>query len=390
MWNNAAMLHRLDLQLHRAANKPLDIIVRTADPGSPSVRPFLLALSAVSPKWRHLYIEIQPELFTPWMTSIRGRLQSLKSLHIINIGLPALEFSGFEIAPKLKTLVVGPQRFSFNRFELPLNQITQLCWMSGALDYQPMFEVGLFLRRPMDANIIRSARFGIHPEWTARYQTRQYIPHAFVSENSTATFNHLTELEIWVTKSGNPSGIHHILSHIRLPFPTLKKLTISPSGPNRTALSEFLLARSHQQPLKYISIPRVEMPPNEFSALLSSLTLLETLSFGVAGGMSNDFLAFFYPNRQGIIVANLRHLSLRPVAGADSTYHDQILLAVLESRWKGEAINLRTRRVELSWPPQLISVDLDREDLNRVSLGSRERLDQLRAEGLKVEFRGKW
>ncbi|KAK1229595.1 hypothetical protein PQX77_007339 [Marasmius sp. AFHP31] len=82
--------HRLQLQLQRSAKHPIDVHTKTPDPATTSLERFLSPLCAYSPSWRHLRIELDGDIFRPWISCISGRLQSLESLE--RVEMPPGEF----------------------------------------------------------------------------------------------------------------------------------------------------------------------------------------------------------------------------------------------------------------------------------------------------------
>ncbi|KAJ8077661.1 hypothetical protein PM082_002094 [Marasmius tenuissimus] len=377
-------LHRLELQLQRAASQPLTIVIRTTNPRSTLIQPFILSLCPLSSTWRHLYIDLEPDVFFPSMSSIRGRLQLLESLHINLkvIGGIHHNFDCFEIAPKLQTLIFSHGlRHSpdeVGRIRLPYEQIIHYHWKGGPNSHKSTFLTNVLFGTAI-SNVVKRARFDLHPNTMHFYCGLQAMNVSTdILDRVAATFNHLAELEMGVTE-GSPLGISLVLPFIRLPFPTLEKLTIPSSGLDQTILSAFLTL-PHHQPLTYLSICRVEMPPNELHTL-SYLPLLETLCFGVFSGISDTYLALFHPHQPRAVVPHLRQLSLLPTEGFSSSYSEENLLDILERRWRISESDMGTALG--SSYLQLLSVKLDKERIENQF--ARERLDQLLAEGLIVE-----
>ncbi|KAL0062380.1 hypothetical protein AAF712_010726 [Marasmius tenuissimus] len=190
------------------------------------------------------------------------------------------------------------------------------------------------------------------------------------------THRHLTDLHLVAV--GRQSGIHAAMYW--LIAPALTHLTISSSGPDQSALSRFLRTTPR---LTYMSIARVEMRPSEFDGLLTRLQLLNDLSFGVVGGITNEYLSIFSPGSPDegpkSILPNLRKLSLLPAADTDSRYSVNTLLDVLEARWRVAASISNDPPRAPNAIVRLVSVVID-EPIES------ERLDLLRIEGLSVEM----
>ncbi|KAK1222641.1 hypothetical protein PQX77_014502 [Marasmius sp. AFHP31] len=133
--------NRLQLQLQRSADLPLDITVEIPNPNSPSLERFLSPLCYNSPRWRHLSIELHGDLFLPWMSSITGRLQTLQSLHVKFIGtILTDDFDCFKFAPQLRRITVSADRristaqWPFRKLKLPHEQITHHYWQDAELE----------------------------------------------------------------------------------------------------------------------------------------------------------------------------------------------------------------------------------------------------------------
>ncbi|KAJ8089316.1 hypothetical protein PM082_014564 [Marasmius tenuissimus] len=383
---SVARCHRLQLQLQRSVNHPIDIVARVPNPTSSSLERFLSSICCHSPRWRHLRIDLHGDLFAVWMSPITGRLQSLQSLQVKLIG-PVLgpKFDCFKFAPQLKRIVISAdprsvaEEWPFKKLTLPYKQITHYCWQDAELEgiSNPLLLeiMNMSLNRAFSLfTEIKSYNLCLHSESIAEFGRARHTT-TFASGRLTVTSNNLVELAIHSIDALN--GIHFMLPYIKAP--SLKKLNILSSGPDHTALSTFFL---HPQNLVSLSIHRFEMPPNEFSTVLTPLTSLNDLSFGVAlvGGISDEYLSLFRRTDTATnslsLVPRLESLSLLPIDGFASSYTDEALVDLLETRWRISGVP------EASDSTGAANSRLSFVKLDRVI--DDERLDQLRVEGLRI------
>ncbi|KAL0572451.1 hypothetical protein V5O48_009520 [Marasmius crinis-equi] len=382
-----SQLHRLQLQLQRSANHSLDIITRTPSPNSSCIERFLIPLCSYSPNWQNLRIELNNDAFFLGLPPITGRLQELRSLHLHIGGAIAAQFGCFRFAPQLTKLSLsGGRRLGSviddnnpRILKLPYRQITHYRWEDDSESFLDMdLPIGLGLHVFAHSTLLglrnlQSCRLLFHSKGCIHeYLLRQDLPQ-FVDGTARLSFHHLLELELHTIDM--QTGIHAVLPWIAH-APSLKKLTIFSSGPDRVALSTFL---THPQNLTYLSIPMVEMPPNEFSAVLSRIAALTDLLFGAAKGITDGFISLFLPTHPEtgdfLVVPNLRNLTLFAAPDARSSYSEDMLLDVLETRSRVPSVEAA------SSPSKLLSVSLDKPvEGDSVS----QRLDQLRIEGLQV------
>ncbi|KAJ8089286.1 hypothetical protein PM082_014534 [Marasmius tenuissimus] len=263
--------------------------------------------------------------------------------------------------------------------KLPYNQITRFHWQDNVVDTlalpPPGYRLLIFALNTLNLlRNVKTCRLDFHAETIAQARVVQSLQ-SFIEGRVTVTSNHLTELELHGIKV--QTGMHTILPHIKAP--SLKKLTIFSSGPDHTALSTFFI---HPMKLTSLTIQKVEMTVDEFSAVLTPLVSLEEISFCVAqvGGISDECLSLFLrknPSDNGFsVIPRLERLSFLPVGEFASTYTPEALIDVLEARWRvstepdaSDSVTTPTSR--------LLSIKLDKgvDD---------ERLDQLRVEGLQV------
>ncbi|KAK1214998.1 hypothetical protein PQX77_022409 [Marasmius sp. AFHP31] len=355
--NATKLLHsrcfRLKLQLKRCGDLPIQVVTSTVHPDSPAVGRFLDPLCFHSPNWKTLRIELDGQNFLPWMSDVIGRIPRLCFLSIKFVGPMLLDFDCFRYAPKLISLVftADPRTLStepsFNpgRLKLPYKQVRNFRWEDEdavQTDGANHNTISLgFIRRTL------SLLSGLeYCSISLRSKSIQSTPISM----DVVTYHHLTYLKL--VDVDQRSGIHAILPWMEAP--ALDHLTISSSGPDETTLSRDAL---------YI--------------LLARLPSLNVLSFGVVGGITDEYLLLFRPtepNEGESILPNLEELSLIPLADFDSTYSDDTLVTILEARWRAGAQTPNTTGC-------LVFVGLDRPVES-------ERLDVLRIEGLQVEMWG--
>ncbi|KAK1215001.1 hypothetical protein PQX77_022412 [Marasmius sp. AFHP31] len=378
---------RLQLQLSRCGYYPVDVITSDFHPNSPSTDLLLPPLCFHSPRWRCLRIALDGQEVLPRMASITGRLQSLASLHVKFIGPLLVDFDHFQFAPQLKTLVfsarpsvVGTDFPNAGRLKLPYHQITQYQWhdeLYGDAVAEPD-NMHRFMRHTLLLlPNLRFCRLSLRPRLPRPAVVVPQVPGIW-PRRTKVTLKHLVELDL-VSIDGQ-SGILSVLPEFVVP--SLRKLTTFSSGPDHESLAKILAHPA--QSLTYLRIEQVEMSPDDFHALLLPLVSVEDLSFGVLGGITDEYLSVLrltYPNSGGfIVVPGLRNLTLLPSVGFQSTYNEETLVDILEARRRG-GVRLDSTGDSKAGSPdnrRLESVVLDRPVES-------ERLDSLRAEGLSVD-----
>ncbi|KAL0572447.1 hypothetical protein V5O48_009516 [Marasmius crinis-equi] len=396
-----SQIHRLQLQLQRSANQPLDIITRARDSRPSCIERLLTPLCFHSPSWRSVRIDLNDDGFFYGLPPITGRLQALQSLHLYLDGPISVEvFDCFQLAPRLTRLSLSggnrprstfspgdPVLLDPRRLKLPYDQITHYRWQDdiSIIDMDPsgshrqhLFYCAQHTLRKL--HNLRSCRLFLYSRSCLYHYTfQQHNDPGFLGLR--VSLHHLIELELHTVDIR--TGIHAVLPWI-VEVTSLEKLTIFSSGPDRRALSTFL---THPQKLTSLSIPWVEMPSDEFSALLSrGLTALKDLSFGVRGGITDDYISLFLPTQSDIsdfsIVPNLQNFSLLAIANTRrSSYTEDSLLDVLEARWRVTPPPESGSDTMVSPHSKLLSVILDKPVEGQVAS---QRLDTLRAEGLRV------
>ncbi|KAL0062373.1 hypothetical protein AAF712_010719 [Marasmius tenuissimus] len=382
--------YRLDLQLKRCASRPVEIIIPTPNPFPCSIERVISLLCSHSPRWRLLRIDLQDDTFASWMSSIRGQLQSLESLQIRFSSELIEKFDCFGSAPLLNSLVCSldeervPQHPRFwhpRKLSLPYSQIASFCWQSATGSSSVSARRLSILHCHSLIRLLRHlkyCRLELRRETITQYGEMQSTE-LFTSGQLKLPLEHLVELDIRGFDAW--AGAEAILLHFELTQPSLERLSIFSSGPDRTALSKLL---SHPQRLTHLSISHLEMAADEFSAVLLSLESLRNLSFGARNGISdNDLLIFssITPETNNFtIVPHLKNLSLLHIPNQTSIYSDNTLLNVLESRRRAPV-----EGTGASSYSQLLSITLDK---GLASDWAIERVEQLRTGGLRVGLRG--
>ncbi|KAJ8089355.1 hypothetical protein PM082_014603 [Marasmius tenuissimus] len=379
---------RLQLQLSRCGYYPIEVITSNS-PKSPSVDLLLPPLCFHSPKWRNLRISLNGQGVLPRMASITGRLQSLLSLHIKFIGPLLSDFDCFQFAPQLDTLVfsalpsvVGTEFPNAGRLKLPYHQITQYQWYDEEYGdaVTERDNMHRFMRRTLLLlPNLRFCRLSLRPRPPRPAVVVPQVP-GILQRRTKVTLKHLVELDL-VSIDGQ-SGILSVLPEFVAP--SLRKLSTFSAGPDHTSLAKILAHPA--QSLTFLWIEQVEMSPDSFHALLLPLVSVEDLSFGVLGGITDEYLSILrptYPNSGDfVVVPELRNLTLLPSVGSQSTYSEENLMGVLEARRRGgvHMDSTTTGSTEAGSPDNrcLESVFLDRP-------AECERLESLRAEGLSVD-----
>ncbi|KAF9257749.1 hypothetical protein L218DRAFT_990910, partial [Marasmius fiardii PR-910] len=107
-----AQTYRLNLQLQRSGDQPIDVIVSTCNMKE-DVDPLLLLLCSHSPRWRTLHIELDDK-DAPTLSSIRNHLPLLEFLHVRCAERPLNELDYFEFAPRLRTLAISGEALQHN------------------------------------------------------------------------------------------------------------------------------------------------------------------------------------------------------------------------------------------------------------------------------------
>ncbi|KAK1233905.1 hypothetical protein PQX77_002911 [Marasmius sp. AFHP31] len=385
--------HLLRVQLQRSHDHPLTIITYMPENTMSSMDRSLPLLCTHTHRWRSLRLELN-EAAAGELSHIRGSLPWLESLDIHCLG-PGFggELDFLEFAPQLKKLVLSGDRglprddahswgSSPGALKLPTTQITDYCHYGHDDDHNGVgadSESSVVYRLLVEQNhlsrlqgltklvlFFNSRSISIYHHLRGLKETDDWA--------SRLRFKWLTELELRSYHPEEPVGIDEMLYWIVAPSVT--KLTVSTSGGDRTALHRFLL---QPDTLTSLTIHRVRMSSEEFFAVLSRLAFLRDLAFGVEGGINTSYLSLFKPSESPTnsfrVVPELQSLALLPVPGSQSYYSDDILLEILEARWRPSSTS------ESSALPRLQSIQLDRVMENESMIA---RLTQLREEGLRV------
>ncbi|KAL0572445.1 hypothetical protein V5O48_009514 [Marasmius crinis-equi] len=364
-----AKLERLRQQLRRASNEPLTVVIRLLYSCTNEGDRILFPLCCQAFRWRDLRIQLDKDR-AKGFSAIKGLLPSLESLDITCLGSKfEQEVSSFEIAPRLTKLVLSGDHCLANgttALRLPFDQITDFAWYddtsSASPGWRPAHEILSRLQN------LEKCRISVHPLTIEAYRNDSQHD----AEQPFVSFSGLQQLEL--IENRGISGIDGIFPWIRAP--SLTSLTVSSSGRTRTSLCNFL---TFADSLRSLTIHDVETSPHEFGALLSGLTSLKALSFGVAGGITRDYLGLFCEKEAGtdafLAVPRLEKLTLYEVKDVASSYEEDSLLDVLEARRRNPGVDSIDSQMRLA------CVDLAR---NVVTDEARTRLNRLRAEGLRV------
>ncbi|KAL0577410.1 hypothetical protein V5O48_004575 [Marasmius crinis-equi] len=353
--------HRLRLQLQRALTRPLTVNIYPPE-GHRKDRSIYLLCAQVA-KWKDVRVELNNRSAGS-LSAIRGLLPSLESLDITWLGCEQ-EVASFEVAPHLERLVVSGNPFLSNgstSLRLPFLQITDFRWYND--NTSPPTPVSQHLLLSQLQNLEKCELL---------LDTRCIEEYHKYSNQQPLIISLLRLQELELVDNRGVSGVHVILSWIRAP--SLTKLTISSSGTTRTPFLSFFL---HPENLASLTIRNVEMASPEFGAVLAMLTSLTELSFGVDGGITDTYLRLFCgkeaETEKFSAVPRLQNLSLLAIAGIVSSFSEDTLLDMLEARRRKGAPSAASER-------RLMSVQLG---LHLVTKSAQERLDELRAAGLRV------
>ncbi|KAF9255472.1 hypothetical protein L218DRAFT_1081829 [Marasmius fiardii PR-910] len=360
-----AQMHRLNSQLHRSRNRGLDIIISTRKATNLAhMNPLLVLLSLRSRSWRSLYIELDGRIAST-ISLMRGHLSSLESLHVRCVSRPTEEFNCFEFAPKLRTVefhggehTPPNEGANFGRFplKLPYGHIKQFRYSQTTADSFPLYHALKHL-----GISLHTCQLSLHSNAVSRFLGLQERS-GFSDDFPPVLLPNLMELHFSPTPSY--PGSEAMLSRIKVAS-SLKFSTISFTGETRTPFEKFFTAPSSLTTLVFY---RVEMPAAKFSSLLTILTGLKTLGFGVHNGITNAYLE---PLRTDCtIVPKLQILYLYLTPGVQSRYDDETLLSLLECRLKSRGSGSCLKFVTLN--------------RRTVSEPVRSRLDKLRGKGMRI------
>ncbi|KAF9257751.1 hypothetical protein L218DRAFT_1005792 [Marasmius fiardii PR-910] len=346
--------------------------------------PLLLSLVSHSHPWRTLYIDLDAK-DAPTLSLIRGSLPLLELLHVHCIDGPLNETDCFEFAPRLRTLAISGDVMD-DRVSLPL--IMPRCQITHFIYDQPTSDAVLLCRNiiaVLGVDNLQTCRLPFDSKSISRFLKLRNDPAKLVLRLSC-----LTELEL--NHNEEKSGVEATLSWIKTH--RLRNLTIFSTGPTRVPFVDFFTKsvpskRTPPSPtlLRSLTIQRVEMSAVEYTAVLTLLMGLESLTFGLHNGITSDYLQPFCDTASDSssfsIVPKLQNLSLLRTPGVESQYDNDILADLLERRWKGP---LGVPEFPASSPSsqqsnRLVSIELDRKI---TSESVQSRLHQLRGEGMHI------
>ncbi|KAF9258738.1 hypothetical protein L218DRAFT_1080257 [Marasmius fiardii PR-910] len=315
---------------------PSDLTVTTLRrPFPPDMDPLLLLLYLQSHRWKTLHIELDNK-DAPTISLIRGRLPLLEHLYVRCIERPLMELDCFEFAPRLRVLAISGEVQQYTPgfpLKLPNGQVKHFYYDNPSS--MAIYSVCRMALNDRGADPdLQTCRLSldstsIHHFWQLRRCHPRYA-------NLILDLPYLTQLELNHTEK--KSGIEITLFWIKTG--SLKNLTIFSTGPDRA--------------------PFVEMPADEFSAVLDLLTGLEILKFGVQKGITNDHLELIYDTTSTSfsIILNLQTLALLPTEGVESQYGDEVLANLLDIRWRGLSEPGSSSQPQPS--NHLLSVEVDR------------------------------
>ena len=369
--------HRLRLQLQRSANHPLIVITTTPPKTTVSAtEPLAVILSSHTDHIRHLRFDMNANKI-PFTSLSSGLFRQLETLDIrILAPQPQSSFGAtavhsapdpFEYASRLNRLVLSGDLNRFN-LKLPYLQITSFCWCDSddpaVSSLQSLYAV---LSRLQNLQI---CRISIHPRTISSYPFSGILKPFLL---------YMHELELTCMTQDRPNANNGILTWLQTTS-RLTHLTVFSSGSNSAALSALF---PQPRRMVFLVIQQVETNLSEFESALSKLTSLQTLKFGVSGGITDDFISSFQltlPQSETFYVApKLRHLALLATPGSESSYSDDRVVEMLETR--------RREASDASGNSRLTSFVHDR---NVSDLPARERLDVLISNGLEVSEPRKW
>ncbi|KAK1226106.1 hypothetical protein PQX77_010922 [Marasmius sp. AFHP31] len=262
---------------------------------------------------------------------------------------------------------------------LPYDQITHYQWRGGDNRVEIDRRTSHFLlqHRVLYANSVElnSCQLILDRETIALYNRLTTMPRALSGLHLTLNITKFALLSV-----DHQSSVEAVLEFIDLP--SLESLTILSSGVDQNPLLRSLI---HPERLFSLTIHHVKMPPTVFEAVLSRLTSLKALSFGVDGdgdnddgGITDDYLSLFCSGTNGI-VPHLQDLVFISHPGFESSYTDERLLDMLEARWIASTPDVG------SVHPGLCSATVDREIENPSAV---QRLDRILAQGFRLVVRG--
>ncbi|KAL0062159.1 hypothetical protein AAF712_011001 [Marasmius tenuissimus] len=379
--------HRLRLQLRRSCPLPLTIFARASDVGKFIPMDHSLALlCSHTEQWKSLRIDLHRDNVRD-LANIKGLLPSLQSLeiHFHETGISgALDL--FELAPQLRKLSISGNGCVIDEgglqalcpIKLPFSQITEYLWYDDGA-----YNAGhcLFLHHAILLRLcnLKKCRLFVSTDVILAYEIFSSSPllngHAF-----TLALQQLTELELH--RMEPEARVEEIFPWISAP--SLERLTVSSSGPDQTHLSDFIINHDN---LTSLTIHDINMPPPDFEVVLSRLSSLRDLSFGVAGGIEDCFLTMFISTEPGTnefsLVPELQNLSLLRIPdNLMSIYDDDVLLDMLEARRR--SLHAHESAESQRFESRLLFVQLDKHLTGSQAL---DRLETLENAGLRVNFK---
>ncbi|KAK1220780.1 hypothetical protein PQX77_016428 [Marasmius sp. AFHP31] len=356
-------VHRLGLQLQHSAKYPLTVVTSTSPNATLSVAdPVVVLLSFNTDHVKHLRIDWNGHN-GPVTSFSRGRFQLLETLDIRVLAPPnageRVLLDCFELASRLNKLILSGDLTGLS-LTVPAFRITSLYWCD---DENPTNSSLLPVRNLLAAFYnLQVCRLSLHPRTIFSYAPGS-IP--------TVKLSSLSELVLLCTNQEktiqNSKGILKWIT-----APSLTHLTLFSSRTDSASLSSLLSA---PQKIVSLCIHQVKMMTGHFRDILVKLTSLQTLSFGVAGKITDEHISLFQlmvtDSKSFKVAPRLQKLVLLTTPGTKSSYSDKKLAAMLEAR----------RTLDGVEKPHLVSVLLDRRISDR---SVRTRLNILIKNGLNV------
>ncbi|KAJ8089418.1 hypothetical protein PM082_014666 [Marasmius tenuissimus] len=379
--------HRLRLQLRRSCPLPLTIFARASDVGKfVPMDHSLVLLCSHTEQWKSLRIDLHRDNVRD-LANIKGLLPSLQSLeiHFHETGISeALDL--FELAPRLRKLSISGNGCVVHEgvlqplipMKLPFSQITEYVWYDDrAYDADHC----LFLHHTILLRLcnLKKCRLFVSTDVISAYEL--FSSSSLLDDYVfTLALRQLTELELHRTEP--EACVEEMFPWISAP--SLERLTVSSSGPDQTHLSDFIINHDN---LTSLTIHDINMPPPDFEVVLSRLSSLRDLSFGVAGGIEDCFLTMFISTEPGTnefsLVPELQNLSLLRIPdNLMSIYDDDVLLDMLEARRR--SLHAHESAESQRFESRLLFVQLDKHLTGSQAL---DRLETLENAGLRVNFK---
>ncbi|KAL0062135.1 hypothetical protein AAF712_010977 [Marasmius tenuissimus] len=308
----------------------------------------------------------------------QGLFQALETLDIriivrrpsSTLGTNSATLDFAEFASRLNTLILSGD-LSYLKLKFPILQITRFHWCD---DESPTKSSLSHLRSFLSSLYnLQNCRLSFHPQTIASYRATPVVPAFVFNTISKLTFPRLQELELTCSTSEKPGPNRGILTWIT--SSNLTSMTLFASGQDPAIFSTLF---PDPQRIVYLVIHQVEMSASKFTDVVSKLTSLQTLGFGVGNGITDEYISplqlTLHESETFWVVPKLRRLSLLATPDLMSLYSNEKIVGVLETRRREVSAS--------SGNAQLVSVVLDR---NVTDWSAEERLNRLISNGLRVQ-----